>query len=166
MSLPVGSEAPDFTLPLRVGEAPLRLSDYRGERNVVVLFFPLAFSGVCTQEMCQVRDGLSEFIHLDAAVLGISVDSIWVTQKFAAELGLGFPILSDFNKDAMTAWGVRNDDFFGMRGVANRSAFVVDREGKIVYAWVTEDADILPDLEAIREALRNAPGPRESSPRE
>jgi peroxiredoxin len=157
--LPVGTKAPDFALPLRVGEAPLRLSDYLGERSVVILFFPLAFSGVCTQEMCQVQEELGAWGELDATVLGISVDSIWVTQRFAAEHNLTYPILSDFNKEAMTAYGVRNDDFFGMRGVANRSVFVVDREGSIVYSWMSEDADILPDFQAVQEVLKTAQAP-------
>lgn len=152
--LPVGTRAPEFALPLRVGEAPLRLSDYQGERNVVILFFPLAFSGECTQEMCQVQGDLAAWGELDATVLGISVDSIWVTQRFAAEHNLTYPILSDFNKDAMTAYGVRNDDFFGMKGVANRSVFVVDREGTIVYSWMTHDADILPNFGEVREVLK------------
>jgi len=157
--LPVGTKAPDFALPLRVGEAPLRLSDYLGERNVVILFFPLAFSGVCTQEMCQVQEELAAWGELDATVLGISVDSIWVTQRFAAEHDLSYPILSDFNKEAMTAYGVRNDDFFGMKGVANRSVFVVDREGTIVYSWMSEDAGILPDFQAVREVLETVQAP-------
>lgn len=156
--LAVGTRAPDFALPLRVGEAPLRLSDYLGERNVVILFFPLAFSGVCTQEMCQVQEDLEAWGKLDATVLGISVDSIWVTQRFAAEHSLSFPILSDFNKEVMTAYGVRNDDFFGMKGVANRSVFVVDREGTIVYSWMSLDAGVLPDFQAVREVLGSAQG--------
>jgi glutaredoxin-dependent peroxiredoxin len=148
-----GTLAPDFVLPLRPGEAPVRLSDYAG-RNVVVLFLPLAFSGVCTQEVCLVREELGAWAELDAAVVAISVDSPYVNLRFAAEYGLGFPVLSDFNREAMTAWGVRNDDFFGMKGVAHRSVFVVDREGRVAYAWITEDADVLPDLEAVREALQ------------
>lgn len=159
--LPLGTPAPDFALPLRVGEAPLRLSDYRGSSNVVILFFPLAFSGVCTQEMCMVQEDLAVWGELDATVLGISVDSIWVTQRFAAEHNLSYPILSDFNREAMTAYGVRNDDFFGMKGVANRSVFVVDREGTIVYSWMSEDADVLPDFEEVRGVLKalQAPSP-------
>lgn len=159
--LSVGTQAPEFALPLRVGEPPLRLSDYRGERNVVILFFPLAFSGVCTREMCQVQEDLSAWGELDAAVLGISVDSIWVTQRFAAEHALSYPILSDFNREAMTAYGVRNDDFFGMKGVANRSVFVVDREGTIVYSWMTHDADVLPDFDEVRRVVKalQAPSP-------
>lgn len=153
-----GTDAPDFALSLRPGEAPLRLSDYRGERNVVVLFIPLAFSGVCTRELCLVQEELAAWAELDAAVVAVAVDSPFVTQRFAAEYGLGFPVLSDFNREAMTAWGVRDDDFFGMKGVAKRSVFVVDREGRVAYTWVTEDADILPDLQAIRQALEGLGG--------
>lgn len=153
-----GTQAPDFALPLRPGEAPLRLSDYRGEKNVVVLFLPLAFSGVCTREVCLVRDELVSWGELDAAVVAVSVDSPFVNQRFAAEYGLGFPVVSDFNREAMTAWGVRNDDFYGLRGVAHRSVFVVDRQGTVAYAWMTEDADVLPDLEAVRRVLEGLRG--------
>ena len=152
----VGSSAPDFALPLRPGEAPLRLSDYRGERSVVILFFPLAFSGVCTQELCQVQEALPAWHELDAAILGISVDSPHVNLRFAAEHGLEFPLLSDFNREAATAYGVRDDNFFGMKGVAKRSVFVVDPAGTVLYAWVTDDADVLPDFEAVRAVLRQA----------
>lgn len=153
-----GAAAPDFALPLRPGEAPLRLSDYQGSRNVVVLFIPLAYSGVCTEELCRVQEDLAAWGGLDAAVVAISVDSPFVNQRFARDYGLEFPILSDFNREAMTAWGVRNDDFFGMRGVAHRSVFVVDREGRVAYAWMTEDADILPDFEAVRSVLERLGG--------
>lgn len=157
--LSVGTRAPDFSLPLRVGEPPVTLSQHLGERNVVILFFPLAFSSVCTEELCQVQEDLEAWGSLDAAVLGISVDSIWVTQRFAAEHNLSFPVLSDFNKDVMTAYGVRNDNFFGMKGVANRSVFVVDREGTIIYSWMSLDAGVLPDFQAVKEALKSAQAP-------
>lgn len=125
---------------------------------MVVLFLPLAFSGVCTREVCLVRDELVSWGELDAAVVAVSVDSPFVNQRFAAEYGLGFPVVSDFNREAMTAWGVRNDDFYGLRGVAHRSVFVVDREGTVAYAWMTEDADVLPDLEAVRRVLEGLRG--------
>src|SRR5690554_690560 len=138
MPLPLGSAAPTFTLPVAVGADPVSLADYRGRSNVVLLFFPLAFSGRCTEELCQVQEDLSTWNDLDAAVLGISVDSIFVNPRFAAEHGLTFPLLSDFNREVTTAYGVRNDNFFGMKGVADRSAFVVDREGIIRYAWTSQ----------------------------
>lgn len=155
MPLAVGSPAPDFALPFRPGEAPLRLSDYRGSQPVVVLFFPLAFSRVCTEELCQVRDELAAWRELGAALLGVSVDSPFVNQRFAEEHGITFPLLSDFNREVVTAWGVRNDDFFGMKGVANRAVFVVAPDGTIAYTWMSLDADVLPDFEAARSVLRN-----------
>ena len=153
----VGDVAPDFSLPAGPGPDRVTLSEFRGERPVVVLFFPLAFSSVCTDELCAVGQALESFGELDARVLAISVDSPFVTQRFARELDAGFPVLSDFNKEAMTAYDVVYEDFFGLRGVAKRSVFVVDRDGVIRYAWVTEDADRLPDLDAVRHALAALP---------
>jgi len=129
------------------------LSSFRGEKNVVVLFLPLAFSSVCTDEICRVAEDYGRWAELDAEVLGICVDSPFVVQKFARETGTPFPVLSDFNREAMTAFGVVYEDFFGLRGVAKRSVFVVDREGIVRYAWVTEDADVLPDFDAVRAAV-------------
>lgn len=153
MPLTTGDEAPDFSLPLAPGPDRVTLSSFRGKESVVLLFFPLAFSSVCTDEICGMAEHMGRWDGLNAQVLGLSVDSPFVVQKFARETGAGFPILSDFNKEAMTAYGVVYEDFFGLRGVAKRSAFVVDREGVIRYAWVTEDADDLPDFEAIRTAV-------------
>ena len=151
--LEVGTRAPDFTLTRTIGQDPVRLSAYEGERPVVLLFFPLAFSGVCTDEICRVADGFSEWQTLDAEVIGISVDSAFVNTRFAQETGATFPLLSDFNKEVSTAYGVLNDDFFGMRGVSDRSAFVVDTEGVIRFAWTTADADVLPPFDDIKRAI-------------
>lgn len=155
MPLAVGDVAPDFQLPLKPGEAPLRLADYRGSRRVVLLFFPLAFSGVCTEEMCVVAEDYSTWTGLGAEILGISTDSPFVNQKFAAECNAPFPILSDFNRDAIEAYGVRNDEG-SLKGVAYRSVFVVDRAGHIRYVWMSADPDVLPDFRAIKEAVANA----------
>ncbi|MGI9627293.1 MAG: redoxin domain-containing protein [Longimicrobiales bacterium] len=149
----VGSAAPDFELQRKIGEPAFRLSAQQGVRAVVVLFFPLAFSGVCTAEMCQIAEDYGSWSDLDAEVVGISVDSPFVNQKFAESIGATFPMLSDFNKTASTAYGVLNDDFFGMKGVSNRSAFVVDREGIVRYAWTSEDASIMPDFDQVKAAL-------------
>lgn len=156
MALAPGTPAPDFELSIQPGEAPLRLSDYRGEKPVVLLFFPLAFSSVCTAEMKQIVGGYDRWNALGAEVIGISVDSVYVTRLFANECGAAFPIVSDFNKEAVTAYDVRNDDFFGMKGVANRSAFVVDRRGVVAYAWESEDPDVLPPLEEIEAAIKTS----------
>jgi len=158
MPLVPGDYAPDFALPLKPGEAPLRLSDYRGERTVVLLFFPLAFSSVCTAEICSVAEDQGAWSELDASVVGISVDSIFVNQRFAAECNAAFPIVSDFNREVVTAYGVRDDDFFGLRGVAKRSVFVVDPEGKVAYAWVSDDADVLPDFQEIKAVVAEVRG--------
>lgn len=152
MPLRVGDPAPDFSLPAAPSPERVTLSSFRGEKNVVVLFIPLAFSAVCTDEMCRLAEDYGRWTGLDAEVLGISVDSPFITRKFAQDMGLPFPILSDFNKEAMTAWDVMYEDFFGLRGVAKRSAFVVDRDGIVRYAWVTDDSEELPDFDAIREA--------------
>ena len=156
MPLSEGQEAPDFALPLEPGEAPLRLSDYLGEKPLVILFFPLAFSDVCTEEMRLVAEDYDRWRELDAQVIAISVDSPFVNRKFAEECGVPFPILSDFNREAVEDYGVNNPDYFGLEDVAHRSAFVIDRGGTVVYSWMSEDADILPDLDAVREAVAEA----------
>lgn len=153
MALSVGDPAPDFALPLKPGEAPLRLSDYQGEKPVVLLFFPLAFSPRCSDEFQAASEAYEDWKALGAEVIGVSADSPFVTQKFAAECGAPFPIVSDFNRSAINDFGVLNEDFFGLEGVAYRSAFVLDREGTVAYSWVSEDASKLPPFDQIREAL-------------
>lgn len=153
MTLDVGAVAPDFELPLKLGDAPIRLADYRGEKQVVLLFFPLAFSSVCTTEMCSVVENYSAWRDLDTEVIGISVDSPFVNQKFAEECGARFPIVSDFNKDASEAYGVLYEEFAGLKGVSKRAAFVIGRDGRILYAWVSEDPAVMPDFDAIMGAL-------------
>lgn len=155
MPLAPGTPAPDFELPRNPGEDPVRLSDYRG-RTVVLLFFPLAFSGVCTAEVCRVAESYERYRGLDAEVLGISIDSPFVNRRFAAECGAPFPILSDFNKRVIAAYGVVNPDFYGLEGVAHRSVFVIDREGVVAWSWMDEDADVMPDFERILEAVEEA----------
>jgi peroxiredoxin len=153
MPVHIGDPAPDFSLPPAPGPEKVTLSSFRGEKNVVVFFFPLAFSSVCTDEMCAVAEDRARWSELDAQVIGVSVDSPFVVRKFARETGADFPILSDFNREAVRAWDVVYEDYWGLRGVAKRSAFVVDREGTVRYAWVTEDDSVQPDLEAIHDAL-------------
>jgi glutaredoxin-dependent peroxiredoxin len=156
MALKVGDPAPPFALPLVPGEAPLRLSDYMGERPVVLLFFPLAFSSVCTDEITSVAKDIAAFHELEAEVVAISVDSPFVTRRFAAECRATFPILSDFNREAIRAYDVLEPDYYGLRDVARRSAFVIDRDGTILYSWEASDEARLPDLEAIKRAIREA----------
>jgi peroxiredoxin len=149
----VGTAAPDFQLA--PGPVPDRvsLSELRGE-VVVLLFVPLAFSGVCTAEFCQVRDDWSQWEAVGARVLGISVDSPFVVKRWAADLQVPFTLLSDFNKEAASAYGVLYEDYFGMKGVPKRSAFVIDTEGVVRYAWVDESSDVIPPFDEIIESVR------------
>lgn len=153
MALRPGDPAPDFALPPAPGSDLVKLSSFRGERPVVLLFFPLAFSSVCTDEMCRLAEDWSNWEDLDAQVIALSADSTFVVRKFAQETGAPFPIVSDFNKEAMTAYDVVYDDYFGLHGVAKRSVFVIDREGIIRYVWVDETSDLMPDFDAIRTVV-------------
>jgi peroxiredoxin len=153
MSLQIGDTAPLFTLKSS-DKADVSLSDYSG-KNVVVLFFPLAFTGVCTTELCSIRDNKSDYENLNAEVLAISVDSLFTLAKFKEIEGYNFPLLSDWNKETAAAYGALYDEFvLDMKGVAKRSAFVVDKDGKIRYAEVLENAGELPNFAAINETLR------------
>ena len=154
MALSKGDPAPRFALPSAPGEI-VDVGARIGERPIVLLFFPLAFSSVCTEEMCAVRDDWSAWTELDADVFGISVDSPFVTRRFREELELPFLLLSDFNHDVGAEFGVLYEDYFGLRGVARRAAFVVGRDGRIAYAWVSERDDVLPDFKSIRAAVRD-----------
>ncbi len=149
----VGDRAPDFELPSTEG-GKVRLKKELGKGNILLLFYPFAFSPVCTQEMCSIRDGMTEFTAIEARVIGISVDSPYAQKAWVQQLNLNFPLLSDFNKEVSEAYGVLYEDLGGFKGVAKRSAFVLDREGSVLYEWVSEDPEKLPDLEAIRKVLR------------
>jgi len=150
----VGALAPEFKL-FNTDKKEIALQDLRG-KNVVILFFPLAFTSVCTAELCDVRDNLNRYAELDAVVLGISVDSLFSLGKFREELGLPFDLLSDFNKEISTAYGSIYPQFgFGMQGVSKRSAFVIDREGIIRYAEVLENAGEMPKLPALIDTLQS-----------
>lgn len=155
MSVTVGEKAPDFTLKTKTdkGLEDVSLSSFQGKQNVVLLFFPLAYTSVCTQEMCAVRDGLKEYQNLNAQVLGISVDSPFSQEAWARAEGLNFPLLSDFNKEVCAAYGARYEDLLGFKGVAKRSAFVIDKQGIVRYASVSDDAKKLPDFNAIKACL-------------
>lgn len=153
MTIHKGQKAPDFTL-FDSDTQKVSLSDYKG-KNVVLLFFPFAFSGVCTQELCGMRDELKEYNHLNAEVIAISVDSPFTLARFKKEENYNFPLLSDFNKETAKSYGALYDEFlFETRGVAKRSAFVIDKDGLIQYAEVLEDAHDLPDFNAIKARLQ------------
>ena len=152
MSIETGQKAPSFTL-LDTEKNEVSLEGLKGQ-TVILLFFPLAFTGVCTTELCSVRDDLSSYNDLNARVYGISVDSLFTLEKFKAEQNLNFTLLSDFNKEVSALYGAQYEEFvLGMKGVAKRSAFVIDGEGIIRYAEVLEEAGDLPNFDAIKETL-------------
>ena len=152
MAIQQGQMAPDFSL-FNTEKNKVSLADYKG-KNLVILFFPLAFTGVCTTELCTVRDNLNVYTSLNADVVGISVDSLFSLGKFKDEQQYNFPLLSDFNKETSQAYGAFYDEFvLDMKGVARRAAFVVDKDGMVQYAEVLESAGDLPNFDAIKEAL-------------
>ena len=152
MSLQIGNKAPDFKL-YNSDKQEVSLSDYKG-KNVVILFFPLAFTGVCTAELCEMRDNMGSYAKLNAEILAISVDSLFTLEKFKAEQNLPFNLLSDFNKEVSAAYGSLYENFvLGMKGVSKRSAFVVDAAGMIQYVEVLESAGDIPDFTAVQAAL-------------
>ncbi len=153
MSLQIGDSAPDFSLKGTQSDDPVSLTGFAGSKSVVVLFFPLAWTGVCTKEMCGIRDNHAQYEDLEAQVLGISVDSPFALAAWSKEQGFNFPLLSDFNREASRAYGAIYDDLLGFKDVAKRAAFVVDKEGKVRYAEVLEKASDLPDFDAIRGVL-------------
>lgn len=152
-TLQVGDKAPDFTLKNTDGK-DVTLSDLTQKGSVVILFFPLAFTGVCTEELCSTRDNLSVYKNLGAQVVAISVDSFFALNEFKKQQNYNFELLSDFNKEVAQAYGSFYEDFLGNKGIAKRSAFVVGRDGNIKYAEVLEDAGQIPNFEAVQDALK------------
>lgn len=154
MALSVGDKAPDFKLR-DSDKNEVSLSDFKG-KNVVLLFFPLAFTGVCTTELCSMRDNIGEYKDLDAQILAVSVDSLFTLEKFKAEQNLNFPLLSDFNKEVSQQYDTFYQDFvLDMKGVSKRSAFVIDKAGVVQYAEVLESAGDLPNFETVKATLTN-----------
>lgn len=154
MSIEVGSKAPDFKL-FNSDKEPVTLSDTQGKKNVLLLFFPMAFTGVCTAELCSVRDDIGKYDNETTQVYGISVDSVFTLENFKAQQNYNYPLLSDFNKEVSTAYGCIYESFTGMdlKGVSKRSAFIIDREGVVQYAEVLESAGDVPNFSAIDEKL-------------
>jgi peroxiredoxin len=147
-----GDKAPTFTLRAS-DKSEVSLDDFKG-KNVVLLFFPLAFTGVCTTELCTMRDDIGTYEGLDAQILAISVDSLFTLDKFKQAEQYNFPLLSDFNKTVCRAYGAFYEEFvLDMRGVAKRSAFVIDKDGVVQYAEVLESAGDLPDFQAVKSTL-------------
>ncbi|MEI2750698.1 MAG: redoxin domain-containing protein [Ferruginibacter sp.] len=155
MSLQIGQSAPSFSL-FNSEKSKVNLSDYQGKKNVLLLFFPQAFTGVCTKELCAVRDDIARYNNADAEVLGISVDSVFTLAKFKEEQQYNFQLLSDFNKEVSTQYESIYASFtdMGMKGVSKRSAFVIDKQGVIQYAEVLESAGDVPNFDAINETIK------------
>ncbi|KIA90940.1 peroxiredoxin [Pedobacter kyungheensis] len=152
MSLQIGDQAPDFKL-YSSELTEVSLSAFKGKK-VIIHFFPMAFTGTCTEQLCTMRDNFSYYEGINAQVIGISVDSPFSLAKFKEVQHYQFPLLSDFNKEVSAAYGAFYDEFvFGLKGVSKRAAFVIDEEGKIAYAEVLEDAHELPDFKAINDVL-------------
>ena len=152
MALTIGQKAPDFKL-FSSELKETSLSDYSGKK-VVLHFFPMAFTGVCTTQLCTMRDTFGYYSDMGVQLLAISVDSPFTLAKFKEENNYQFPLLSDFNKEVSQAYGAYYDEFvFQLKGVAKRAAFVLDENQKILYAEVLESAGDLPDFDAIRKAL-------------
>ena len=154
MAAEVGSKAPDFTLTN--GERqPVALRDHIGSGNIVLAFFPGAFSGTCTKEMCHFRDSMAQLSGLNAQVFGISTDTFFTLKAWGDQQHLGFPLLSDYNKEAIQAYGVVNPDMIGLKNIAKRAIFVIDKGGVIRYREVLDDARNEPDYGKLQQALRD-----------
>ena len=151
MSAEVGARAPDFTLPNQ-DRTPVTLSEELKKGPVVLAFFPAAFSGTCTQEMCTFRDS-SDLNRISANVIGVSTDTFFALKAWADAQRFTFPLLSDFNKTVISAYGVVNPDMIGLKNIAKRAVFVIDRNGVIRHREVLEDARNEPDYEKVRGAL-------------
>ena len=154
MTIEIGQTAPGFTL-YDTDKNKVSLSDFKG-KNVLLLFYPQAFTGVCTKELCAVRDDISRYSNVDAQVLGISVDSVFTLQKYKEAQQYNFPLLSDFNKEVSELYGSLYAEWIlDMKGVSKRASFIIDKDGKVCYAQVLESANDMPDFEAINKELDN-----------
>ena len=153
MAAEVGTKAPDFTL-MDQDRQPVTLSQQVGQDNIVLAFFPAAFSSVCSTELCTMRDSLVNVDRGGAKVFGISVDTFFTLKAFATEQGLTFPLLSDFNKEVIPQYGVFNPDMIGLKGIAKRAVFLIDKSGIVRYREVLEDARNEPDYGKLQAALK------------
>ncbi len=156
MSITVSQTAPDFTL-YDSDKKKVTLSDFQNKKNVLLLFYPLAFTSVCTKELCGVRDDIGRYSNANAEVLGISVDTVWTLAKYKEEQQYNFPLLSDFNKEVSAAYGSLYDSFsdMKMRGVGKRAAFIIDKKGIVQYAEVLDSAQDVPDFALITAKLES-----------
>jgi peroxiredoxin len=153
MPITTGQQAPDFSL-VASDRSTVKLSDLKGKK-VILHFFPFAFTGTCTTQLCTMRDNFGYYDGLGAQIFGISVDSPFALAKFKEEYQYQFPLLSDFNKEASAAYGALYEEFaLGLKGVSKRAAFVIDEEGIVIYAQVLDVPTDLPDFEAIAEIVK------------
>jgi peroxiredoxin len=154
MKIKPGQQAPSFSL-YDSDKYKITLSDLKGH-NVLLLFFPAAFSGTCTKELCSVRDNISVYNNVSAKVFGISVDMVYSLSKYKEEQKLNFSLLSDFNKEVSAAYGCLYDTFsYEMKGVSKRAAFIIDKNGIVRYTEELEKATDLPNFEAIQKTLQS-----------
>ena len=155
MPIPVGSKAPDFVLKRKTaaGLEDIKLSDNLGKKNTVILFVPLAFTGVCTQELCDITAGLSQYQGLNAEVIGVSVDSPFAQEAWANQSKIGIKLVSDLNKETTKAYGVLFPMLAGVGDTSARAAFVIGKDGKVHYAEQTATPKDLPNFEAIKAVL-------------
>jgi len=155
MPLSVGSKAPDFTLKSKQasGLVDVKLSNNFGKKNTVLLFFPLAFTSVCTQEMCDITAGLNSYAGLNADVIGVSVDSPFAQEAWAQKEKIGITLASDLNKKTAEAYGTLLADLIGLGAVSARAAFVIDRNGVVQYSEQTPTPKELPSFQAIKDTL-------------
>jgi glutaredoxin-dependent peroxiredoxin len=153
MPLEKGAPAPDVEVTVGDSRTVVSLSDYMGEGPLILLFFPMAFSSTCTEELCAVAEDYSAYQELGAMVVGISVDSPYTNARFARETGATYPIVSDFNRTASRAYGVLRDRLGHLEGVSERAAFVIDTHGVISYVWVGENPGAFPPLDEIKSAV-------------
>ena len=151
MSVDVGSKAPDFTLTNQ-DRQPVSLSGLRG-KPVVLAFFPAAFSSVCQKELCTFRDSMARLGKANAQVYGISVDTFFTLKAFQDQQKLNFPLLSDFNKEVIRDYGVFNEDMIGLKGIAKRAVFVIDKDGIVRHREVLDDARNEPDYDKVFSSL-------------
>jgi len=153
----VGEKAPDFVLP-DTDRKLCKLSEFQG-RKLVLAFYPGAFTSVCTKEMCTFRDSLARFSELKAQVVGISANDPFSNKGFAEKNLLNFPLLSDYNREAIRLYGIELKDFAGLKGysVAKRSVFILDKNGIVRYRWVSEDPAVEPNYEELKKALEQIP---------
>jgi len=155
MAVDVGAKAPDFTLTNQ-DRQPVKLSEQQGH-PVVLAFFPAAFSGVCTKELCTFRDSMARLNSATAQVYGISVDTFFTLKAFQDAQGFNFQLLSDFNKQAIRDYGVFNEDMVGLKGIAKRAVFVIDKDGVVRYKEILDDARNEPNYDAVFSALAALP---------